>query len=343
MIAQREGSFWLPEPGSTAAEQVDLLFKLILGISIFFFALIVLLMIMFVARYHRREGRQAEKTATHSTPLELTWSIIPLILVIVIFYVGFQGFITMATPPQDAYKISVEGQKWSWLFTYPNGHVDSELHVPANTDVELVLTSLDVIHSFYIPAFRLKRDAVPGRYSKMWFNALHPGEYPVFCAEYCGTGHSDMTTLCVVHPADEFDDWLANADPLKKLTDEQYREYLADPVTFIASNPDVDGLDTPTAMGQKLYLKKGCAQCHSVDGSAGTGPTFLGLFGSSRPLQDGSAVVADENYVRESILNPNAKVVAGFESVMPTYQGRLKDREITALIAYLESLAGEGK
>jgi cytochrome c oxidase subunit 2 len=248
----------------------------------------------------------------------------------------------MATPPADAYQIVVEGQKWSWLFTYPNGHVDSVLHVPVDTDVQLVLTSMDVIHSLYIPAFRLKRDVVPGRYSKMWFRATEPGEYPVFCAEYCGTGHSDMLTTCVVHPPGEFALWLENADPLKKLSDEQYAAYLADPGAFIAANPDIQGLQTPGDMGRELYTKKGCAQCHSVDGSAGTGPTFKGLFGKSRGMQDGSVADADENYLRQSILEPNAQVVAGYQAVMPTYQGRLEEREIAALIAYLQSLANEG-
>ncbi|UCG33705.1 MAG: cytochrome c oxidase subunit II [Phycisphaerales bacterium] len=339
MLAQQEGSFWLPIPGTSLAGEVDLLFKLILWISVFFFALIVAVMVLFVIRYRRRTGWKAEKTATHSTALEVTWTIIPLILVIVIFYAGFKGFMALATPPVDAYKIVVEGQKWSWLFTYPNGHVDSELHVPAKRNVELVLTSLDVIHSFYIPAFRLKKDAVPGRYTRMWFNALHPGEHTVFCAEYCGTGHSDMSTKVVVHAPEDFEAWLESADPLKKLSDEQYAEYMKDPAAFIATNPEVEGLATPAMMGEQLYRKKGCVQCHSVDGAAGTGPSFLNLYGASRALADGASVEADENYIRNSILNPGGQVVAGYESVMPTYQGRLKEREITAIIAYLESLS----
>jgi len=329
----------MPPPVSSVSEEVDWLFNAILWISVFFFVLIVGLMVLFVIRYRRRPGREPGVRASHSTALELTWTIIPLILVIGIFWVGFRAYIVMATPPEDAYRISVEGQKWSWLFTYPNGHVDSELHVPVDTDIELVLSSVDVIHSLYIPAFRLKKDAVPGRYNKMWFRATEPGEYTIFCAEYCGTGHSDMLATCVVHPTGEFERWLEGADPLKKLTEEQYAAYVADPGAFIEANPEIQGLDTPVNMGRKLYAKKGCAQCHSVDGSAGTGPSFQGLFGASRAMQDGSVVVADENYIRESILNPNARVVAGYQAVMPTYQGRLKDRDITALIAYIESLS----
>ncbi|HUU82639.1 MAG TPA: cytochrome c oxidase subunit II [Phycisphaerae bacterium] len=342
MLAQTDGSFWMPTAGSTAAEEVDLLFDVIFWISAFFFTLIVALMVLFIIRYRRRVGRKAEKMATHNLALEITWSIIPLILVIVIFYVGMKSFLAMATPPEDAYRIDVEGQKWSWMFIYPNGHVDSELHVPVDTDVQLTLTSLDVIHSFYIPAFRLKRDAVPGRYSKMYFRATQAGEYTVFCAEYCGTGHSDMLSTCVVHPPGEFELWLESADPLKKLTDEQYQAYLTDPDAFIAANPEIKGLETPVDIGRKLYTKKGCAQCHSVDGSAATGPTFKGVFGKSHQMTGGSMVVADENYIRESMLNPNANVVAGYQAVMPTYQGRLKDREITALVAYIRSLGDEG-
>jgi cytochrome c oxidase subunit 2 len=340
MLAQEEGSFWLPIPGSSLAGEMDLLFKLILGISVFFFVLIVAVMVLFVFRYRRRSGRSAERTATHNTALELTWTIVPLILVIVIFYVGLKGFMALATPPVDAYKIAVEGQKWSWSFTYPNGHVDSELHVPAKRNVELVLTSLDVIHSLYIPAFRLKKDAVPGRYNRMWFNALHPGEYEVFCAEYCGTGHSDMSTKVVVHTPEDFQAWLESADPLKKLSDEQYAEYMKAPAAFIAAHPEIEGLATPAMMGEQLYRKKGCVQCHSVDGTGGTGPSFLGLYGTTQMLADGTRVQADENYIRNSILDPGGQVVAGYEAVMPTYQGRLKEREITALIAYLEGLSG---
>jgi len=339
MTPPANGSFWMPPAGSSSAADVDLLFHFILWVAVFFFALIVGLMLVFVVRYRRRAGVRAAEAAAHSLALELTWSGVPLVLVVVIFFLGLRGFVAMATPPKDAYRILVEGQKWSWLFTYPNGHVDSELHVPVDTSVELVLTSLDVIHSFYIPAFRLKKDAVPGRYNKLWFRAIAPGEYPVFCAEYCGTGHSDMLTTCIVHPQEEFEAWLQGADPLKRLTDQEYQQYLADPPGFIAAHPDLRGLDTPELMGHRLYTKKGCAQCHSVDGSAGTGPSLKGIFGTQHAMQDGSTVLVEENYLRQSLLDPAARVRAGYQAVMPTYQGRLKEREINALIAYIRSLA----
>lgn len=341
MLGQNEGTFWLPARASTASETADALFYFIFYLALFFFVLIVVLMVVFVIKYLRREGRRPEKSASHNLTLEVTWTAIPLILVIIIFYIGFTGFVKLRTPPENALKINVYGQKWSWEFEYPNGHLDSVLHVPVNQDVALALQSLDVIHSLYIPEFRVKMDAVPGRTNKMWFRATRTGEFTIFCAEYCGTGHSDMLTTCVVHDEGGFKEWLANADPLKRLTPQQYESYLADPAAFLAANPEFEGLESPTEMGRRLYAKKGCGQCHSADGAASTGPTFKGIFGELQKLADGTDVTVDENYIRESILEPQAKVVAGYEPVMPTYKGRLSDRDINALIAYVESLKGD--
>ena len=306
-------SFWLPRGASTSAEGVDRVFALIYGISLFFFLLIVAILVVFVIRYRRRVGREAGDTPSHNTPLELTWTIIPLVLVVVIFWQGFKGFLDLVTPPANAYEILVNAQKWKWTFTYPNGYVDDRLHVPVDTPIRVVLTSEDVIHSFYVPAFRVKKDAVPGRYTKAWFQATTPGEYDLFCAEYCGTSHSDMHTTVVVHPPGEFEKWLDGAANLLATL-------------------------SPAEAGAKLYSSRGCAQCHSVDGRPGTGPTFKGLFGHDVLLEAGKRAIADENYLRESIVDPGAKVVAGFQPVMPTYQGRLKDREITAIVEYLKTL-----
>lgn len=309
----RAGQFWMPPAASTSAGEVDAVFNFILWLSAFFFALIVGLMLLFVVRYHRRRAARAEPSPRHNTLLELTWTIVPLLLVMVIFGWGFKVFLDLNTVPADAYEVQVTGQKWKWLFTYPNGHVDENLHVPIHRPVRLVMTSEDVIHSFFVPAFRVKRDVVPGRYSKLWFEATRAGEYDVFCAEYCGSSHSDMIAKVIVHPEGEFEAWLAKeADVLSKLP--------------------------PAEAGARLYKIRGCAQCHSVDGSAGIGPTLSGLFGEAVPLVGGGSVVAEENYLRESILEPQAKVVAGFQPVMPTYKGRLTDAEITALIAYIKTL-----
>jgi cytochrome c oxidase subunit 2 len=192
VLPQPRGGFWLPEQASDAASGVDNLFSFIFWISLFFFALIVILMLVFVVRYRRREGVEPEPSPSHNTALEVTWTVIPLLLVMVIFAWGFKVYIDMRTPPANSYEVQVTGQKWKWLFTYPTGHVDEELHVPVDQPVRLVMTSEDVIHSFYVPAFRIKQDVVPGRYSKVWFRATKVGTYQIFCAEYCGTGHSDM-------------------------------------------------------------------------------------------------------------------------------------------------------
>jgi cytochrome c oxidase subunit 2 len=315
-LPEEDGSsFWMPPQISTVAHGVDWLFHFILAISVFFFLLIVVLMVFFIIKYRRREGQEAASSPSHNTALEVTWTVIPVILVIVIFIVGFKGFLNMATPPANAYEITVEGQKWKWTFTYPNGYVDENLHVPVDRPIRLVMSSSDVIHSLYVPAFRIKQDVVPGRYAKMWFEATEPGEYDLFCAEYCGTSHSDMIAHVIVHPVGEFEAWLEKAS------------------NFLETMSPVDA-------GRKLFQVRGCTQCHSMDGSAKTGPSLLGVFGSVQKMTDGSTVTVDENYIRESILEPAAQVVAGFEPVMPTFQGRLSDEEISAIIAYLKAPTG---
>jgi len=310
-------NFWLPRQGSTSAAGVDYLFNAVTAISIFFFVLITVALFYFVWKYRARPGHEARESAVHNQRLEITWTVIPLLIVVWIFWEGFTGFLNLQMPPENAYEVQVLGQKWKWLFTYPNGVVDDNLHVPPDEPIRLVMTSQDVIHSLYIPDFRIKRDAVPGRYEREWFQALEPGEYQIFCAEYCGTSHSAMLSKVIVHRSrPEFDKWLADAGNfLDKLPPEKLWEG-----------------------GQKLYNQRGCKQCHSVDGVAGIGPTFKGIWGHKQPLKDGTQILVEENYVRESILNPQAKIVAGFEPVMPTYQGRLKDKEITAIIAYLKTL-----
>ncbi|MCG3138027.1 MAG: cytochrome c oxidase subunit 2 [Phycisphaerae bacterium] len=312
-LAQTQGDFWLPPQASTVSAEVDWLFYFIYWLSVFFFVLIVGVMMYFIFRYRRQPGRRAEHTSHHNTLLELTWSGIPLLLVGFIFYTGFKSFMHMTVAPADAAEIKVEGQKWSWSFTYPNGYVDKDLHVPVDASIRLLLSSSDVIHSFYVPAFRVKKDAVPGRYNKAWFRATQPGEYLIFCAEYCGTQHSDMISKCVVHPPGEYEKWLQDASD------------------FLSKMP-------PAEAGEKLYTTRGCRQCHSVDGTAGQGPSFKGIFDHPVALADGSQVVVDENYIRESILEPNKKVVGGYQAIMPTYKGRLKDEEIGAIIEYIKSL-----
>ncbi len=314
--AAERATFWLPRQSSNLAAGVDRNWAIVFWISAFFLALVTLVMLAFVVRYRARPGHVVRPSASHNTPLEVLWSVVPTILVAYLFWSGYEAYLDMATPPQDAYEVRVTGQKWNWLFTYPNGYVDSDLHVEVDRPTVLLMTSPDVIHSFYVPEFRVKRDVVPGRYSKLWFTALAPGEHDVFCAEYCGKDHSAMLAKVRVHPRGEFDRWLDEASD------------------FLSRMP-------PAEAGQLLYAVRGCKQCHSVDGGAGTGPTFLGLYGSQERLASGDTVEVDESYVRESLLMPLARVTAGYDPVMPTYQGRLREEEIAAIIEYLKTLAHE--
>ena len=313
LAASTSDSFWFPMQGSTVASEIDWLFDFILWISIIFFVLIVGLMVGFIMSYRRRKGVSSEKTATHHTPLELTWTILPGILVVVIFYFGITGYLDMRTDPKDAREVLVTAQKWNWTFTYPNGAVAGDLHVPVDEPVRLVMRSEDVLHSFFVPAFRTKMDVVPGRYTKMWFNANTPGTYQVFCTEYCGAKHSGMLSSVIVHEPGGYERWLQ---------EEQAR---------LASK-------NPVELGADLYKTRGCMQCHSTDGTRGIGPSFKGLFGKSEQLADGSSAKVDEDYIRESVMEPQAKVTMGFAPVMPTFKGKLSDAEITGLIEYIKSL-----
>lgn len=312
--AAQGGGFWLPPSGSTTATYVDWLFYFLFYVAAFFFLLIVSLMTLFLIKYRARPGHEEPlPSPSHNSLLEITWSVIPGIIIIIIFTVGFVGYMELRTPPPNAYEIRVTGQKWKWFFTYPTGYVDENLHVPVDQPVRLLMTSRDVIHSLFIPAFRLKMDLVPSRYTTTWFEAIQPGEYDLLCAEYCGDNHSSMLAKVIVHRPGEFEKWLEEASNFMKNL-------------------------TPVEAGRILYQRQGCAQCHSLDGTPKVGPSFLGLFGSDVKLADGSTIKADENYLRESILVPDAKVVAGYRPQMPPYQGLLDEDKIDALIEFIKSL-----
>ena len=315
-LAQADGATtWLPERATENAATVDGLFYFIFWICLFFFTLLMAVMVIFAIRFRRKEeGEAVEESPSHNTKLEVVWTAIPILLVVVIFFYGFQAYIDQVTPPTNAYEIQVTGQKWKWTFTYPNGYMDELLHVPADRPVRLVMASEDVIHSMSIPAFRVKQDVVPGRYTKVWFEATKPGEYDIYCAEYCGDQHSSMISTVIVHTGDEFDAWLAeHSDSL-------------------AGGSLVEG-------GERMYNLLGCKQCHTLDGAAGVGPTFKDLYGSMRHIRDQDDCECDEDYVRESMLDPMARVSQGFEPVMPTFKGRIKDKEITAVVEFLKSLS----
>ncbi len=315
LLAQGGKSFWLPPRSSQQAAEVDWTFYYIYYVSLFFFLLIVTLMVVFVIRYRRRPGQEALPSRHHNLPLELLWTGVPIILVATMFWFGFSGFMDFAYAPQNAYEIRVIGQKWKWQFEYPNGYIDQDLHVPVDRAVSLTLESNDVIHSLFIPALRLKRDAVPGRYTTAWFKADTVGTYPILCAEYCGTAHSDMLARLVVHERGGFERWLEQASNL------------------LATMSPVDA-------GERLYQLKGCMQCHSLDGTAGIGPTFKDLYGRTVALRSGEIVTADDNYIRQSILDPQGQITAGFEGVMPLVQ--FSDDEIRAMIAFIRSISAAG-
>ncbi len=313
MLANADAGFWFPPQGSTVAEHSDSVYFFILYVCTFFFVLIVSLMVLFMVKYRHRPGVEAEKTSTHNLTLELSWSVIPTLLTIVMFWVGFTGYIDMRTPPSDSYDINVIAKKWSWAFQYPNGWIESELHIPKGENVTLTMASDDVIHSLWVPAFRTKMDVVPGRYTQEWFKATRAGEYPLMCAEYCGQKHSNMISKVIVHETrGDFDKWLQQAS-------------------------DIHKNKTPEEAGEYFYKSRGCIQCHSLDGTPKNGPSFKGLYGKDEKMTDGSTVKVDDNYLRESILEPQASIVAGFRPIMPTFKGQLTDQDITAIIAFIKA------
>ena len=315
IFGQSGGSFWLPPPSATSAIWVDRAFYFLLYVSTFFFLLIVGLMTFFVVRYRRREGVEPGPSSSHNLALELAWSGIPLLLVIAMFGLGFAGYMDLRTPPGGAYEIRVSGQKWNWSFQYPNGYVDTNLHVPVDAPVKLTMSSKDVIHSLFIPAFRIKQDLLPDRYTTMWFTATRPGEYDLLCAEYCGTSHSEMLAKVVVHRPGEFESWLQEA--------QRRRQSLS-----------------PVELGRELYLYApgGCAVCHSIDGTRKVGPSFKGIYGQIHEFENAPPTLVDDNYIRESILNPSAKIRKGYPDQMTVYKGQLSDDQITALIEYIKTL-----
>ncbi len=352
----------LPGDASANAAGVDWLFMFIWYLSAFFFVLIIALMVLFAWKYRRRNPEQfATGTVTHNTPLELAWSLPPLIIVIFIFWAGLGGFVEISNPYANAKRIDVRAWKWNWEFQYklPDGNIyrDPALHVPVGTPIELVISSDDVIHSLFIPHFRVKKDAVPGKFNRLWFTPTEPGEYPLYCTEYCGTQHSAMLSRVVVHPPGGFEQWLAEASRAlwAELPEEQYQQWAAieSKEAFDAFKQKLseqseemaekaEDLKPPFVVGEELYAQRGCKQCHSLDGSSGQGPTWKGLWMNKRVFTDGSEKVADENYLREAILYPKQEVVNGYSNVMPEYPLKANnprtEREIAAIISYIRSL-----
>lgn len=310
----RLSEFMLPPQRSTLAEGTDALFNFINVTSIILLIGITFAIIYFAWKYRRRSENDVTPVITHNSALEITWSVIPLILVMIVFGWGLSGYVNLTTPPDDSYEIRVVGKSWLWEFHYETGHVSvNELHVPVNRPVKLVMISDDVLHSLYIPDFRVKMDVLPNRYTQLWFEATEVGESVVFCTEYCGSAHSNMLATAFVHTQEDFETWLE-----------------------IAGSAD-DDMD-PVELGEQLVTRNACDTCHSSDGARLQGPTFQGLFGAERTMEDGEVITADENYIRESILDPNARITRGYQPVMPSYAGTLNDRQIDAIIEYIKTL-----
>src|SRR5450755_4578790 len=299
--------FWMPPSASVTTENTDALYNAMIWMSVFFSVAIFWAMLRFCTKYRAKSriaNEIAEKTSEHNTMLELTWSVIPLFIVVPLFVGGFKGFVDLRTPPRSAMEIRATGQKWKWLFTYPGlGTPDDALHVPVNTPVRMVINSVDVIHSLYIPSFRTKMDAVPGRYTDLWFKATQVGEFPIFCAEYCGTSHSDMLSRVVVHPPGGYEKWLART---------------------IAQADSLTGVDR----GKMLYEKQGCSTCHTTDGSPKVGPSWKGIYGKMEAMTGGAPMKVDENYLRESMMDPQAHIVMGFPPAQAHHPRKAKRQEI---------------
>ncbi|MFN0057447.1 MAG: cytochrome c oxidase subunit II [Planctomycetota bacterium] len=317
---------WLPPQYSTYAAGIDWLFWFIMWVSLFFFVLIVVLMVYFTIKYRRRdESDPPGHGATHNGPLELAWSVIPMVLALMMFWWGLDEWVAMATPPPDAYQVEVTAAQWSWSFAYPNGGVSNELHCWVGKPVRLLMRSDDVLHALFIPVFRTKMDIVPDRWSEAWFTptADSVGEHRLFCAEYCGQSHYDMKTSVVVHATQEdFQTWVDNS---------------------LVMPPG-----TPLAVwGQSLYESRGCKGCHTLTEQRGQGPGWLETSKllatkGKRQFEAGAEREVNVAYLQESIKEPKKEVVKSFRGVMPTPR-RFSDQDIEAVIEFIKSLAPEEK
>jgi cytochrome c oxidase subunit 2 len=307
-----------PESASTLAPQVDALFVVWSAISIFFSLLIAGLIVYFMAKYRRRAPDEVGLPERAPIWLEIAWSVIPLLISLVMFGWGAWVFFELYRAPEDAIEYYTVGKQWMWKFQHPDGHREiNTLHVPVDTPIKLNIQSEDVIHSFFVPAFRVKQDAVPGRQTMLWFKATKPGVYHMFCTEYCGVEHSRMIGSVVVMEPRQYEAWLSGAPAGQSMT----------------------------ASGAQLFEQLACHTCHRQmenGPAAQRGPNLEGVYGNPQRLADGRDVIADDEYIRESILNPQAKIVAGYPPIMPTYQGQVTEEQLTQLIAYVRTLGGGG-
>ena len=309
---------WLPVSASTFAPGVDFVLWLVTIISVISCILIGFLLVYFVIKYRRKSDNDQTPAITHDSFLETLWTVIPTILCIVIFIYGYVFYDQYTTTPKNAVEINVTAKQWLWTFDYSNGKKTlNELYVPIGQPIRLVMQSDDVLHSFFVPAFRVKQDLMGNRYTYINFTATKEGVFDIYCTEYCGTAHSNMLGKVHVLSKEKFASW---------------EDGSAKKVQKASSNLP------PAEVGRQLYSDKGCVACHSIDGADGVGPTWKGLFGKNRIFADGTSILVDENYIKESILYPGEKIVEGYGPVMPSYKGLLEDSDITAIIEYIKSL-----
>ena len=302
-----------PERASALAGQVDGLYFFLVAVSAFFTVLIFATIFVFAVKY-RRENNPNPTHIEGSLPLELTWTLIPLGICMIFFAWGSLIYFQEGRSPKGAMEVYAVGKQWMWKFEHDTGQREiNALHVPINRDVKMIMSSQDVIHSFFVPAFRIKQDVLPGRYTSTWFHPTKIGTYHLFCAEYCGTQHSGMIGEVVVMDPSAYQAWLVSGGSAGALS----------------------------VSGQQVFQQMGCGTCHRSD-TQGRGPNLEGVFGKQVMLDDGRTVTADENYIRESILNPGAKVVSGFKPIMPTYQGQVSEETLAELVSYIKSLSQEG-
>jgi cytochrome c oxidase subunit 2 len=304
---------FFPQAASEQAGQIDALYFFLVAVTAFFTALIALMVVVFAVKFRRRHDDEVGAVIHGSLALELLWTIIPLGITMVMFVWGAQVFFHMTRPPKGAMEIYVVGKQWMWKAQHMDGAREiNELHVPIGQPVKLIMGSEDVIHSFFIPDFRVKADVIPGRYNTMWFTATKPGRYHLFCTQYCGTKHSAMIGWVTAMEPSDYQAWLSGGPAGGSMAEN----------------------------GAKLFQDLACATCHLENGQ-GRAPSLKGVFGSTVTLQTGQTVTADDAYVRESVLNPQAKVVAGYQPIMPTFQGLVTEEQLLQLIAYVKSLGGQ--
>jgi len=324
-----DNMLFLPERASTFAERVDNLHYFILIVTMLMSIGVGTTAVFFFFRYRKRVEEQTTEYVVPSIKTEFLIVAVPLVFFLTWFAIGFRDFVFFTTPPKDAMDVYVMGKQWMWKFSYPEGpNGVNVLHVPANRPVRLLITSRDVIHSFFVPSFRIKMDAVPGRYTQAWFEATKPGTYQILCTEYCGLSHSKMLGEVVVLAEDEWDAWLR----------EQRRGNLANRQDALADRSLVPHTANMAEQGQIIATEQGCFKCHTVSGEPHIGPTFLGLYGRQEVLQDGKKFRVDEAWITQSMMDPGAHLVQGFPNVMPTYQGKLTGPQSAAIVEYIKSL-----